>query len=134
HEWAREAARFALVLGLHLQAEGTPVQTKDEGRGRGARSSHGKASGSRDWVVRRVYLDRITRSPEAGSAPASRDAAEGLTEDRIAAVVPVRGHLRRQRYGPKGSLRKWVYVGGYEARRWIAPRPLRVEVRTTERK
>src|SRR5690606_10784391 len=30
HEWARQAARFAVILGLLLEAEGSPVTVEDE--------------------------------------------------------------------------------------------------------
>ena len=123
--WAREAARFAVVLGLLLDAEGTPVATADEPRRRERR----QAGRRPEWVVRRVYLDRLVRRAGGGAAEA---ASEPVDREHLgAAMVPVRGHLRRQPYGPGGALRRWVYVEGYEARRWVAPRAV-VDVRVTE--
>ena len=119
--WAREAARFALVLGLLLDAESTPVTMVDEPRRR-------RGGRPPEWLVLRVYLDRLVRRAGGGDAKA---AGEPVDRERLsAAVVPVRGHLRRQPYGPGGSLRRWVYVEGYEARRWVAPRTV-VDVRTS---
>ncbi len=127
HEWAREAARFCVVLGLLLEAEGSPVEVDDDGEGgqRRARRSRPGGSGRGEWVVRRVYLSRLT--------PARHRASEGPVEavdltGRLPAQVPVRGHIKRQPYGPGQSLRRWIYVEGYEARRWVSPKPLRVEV------
>lgn len=58
------------------------------------------------------------RAPSAPAAPAGEPAPpEGLT----LAATPVRGHLRRQPHGPGASLRRWQWVEGYEARRWVAP-------------
>jgi len=128
HEWAREAARFAIVLGLLLDAEGSPVEMDEsEASSRKRRRPRSEAAGGgRDWVVRRVSLSRLT--------PSRYRAAEGSSQaadlrGKVPATVPVRGHLKRQPYGPGQSLRRWIYVEGYEARRWVAPKPLRVEVR-----
>lgn len=126
--WAREAARFALVLGLLLDAEGTPVAAEDER----PRRLRGGGTGRRpEWTVRRVYLDR----PRGGSARDEGDDAPTDAPDRRpdlrAEQVSVRGHLKRQAYGPGRSERRWVYVRGYEARRWVAPRTV-VDVRTTK--
>jgi hypothetical protein len=43
------------------------------------------------------------------------------------------GGIKRQAYGPGLSQRKWIYVQGYEARRWIASRPLKIVVASEER-
>jgi hypothetical protein len=44
----------------------------------------------------------------------------------MASEVEVRGHLKRQRHGPGNGQVKWIYVPGYSARRWVAPRPTRI--------
>lgn len=125
-EWAREAARYAVVLGLLLEAEGSPVAMDDELEGRGARRLRPAGTGRGEWVIRRVYLGRLT--PSGRRAPDTPGEASDLS-GRLAAQVPVRGHVKRQRHGPGGADRKWIYVEGYEARRWVSPRPLRVEVK-----
>lgn len=129
----RDAARFALILGIHLDAEGTPVEVRER-TGKTRRRSRGGASPS-GWVERRVYLGRIVRSAGAAGAPAEAAGAPAEADargddDRILVPTMVRGHLRRQPYGPQSSLRKWIYVERYEARRWISPRPLRIDVTT----
>ena len=86
--------------------------------------SPGAARPGEGPVVRRVYLDE----PPARARSSSGDPG-GAVEGRLGLEVPVRGHLKRQPYGPAQSLRRWVYVESYEARRWIAPRPLRLVVR-----
>lgn len=138
HEWAREAARFAVVLGLHLDAEGTPIATTDErkpGRQRTPRVS-GPSGSAGEWVVRRIHLGRIVPSrpgrPAVESAERADERGGSGTEGRLPVTVPVRGHLRRQAYGPGRTERRWIYVEGYEARRWVAPRPLRVDVRADD--
>lgn len=128
HAWAREAARFAVVLGLLLMAEGSPVIVEDE-RPRRRRGTGVTQSGGRDWAVRRVSLDRLTLSRHRQAEPAQSEPAD-LTGKR-ASVVPVRGHIKRQTYGPRHSGRRWIYVEGYEARRWVAPGPVRIEVTET---
>lgn len=122
-EWAREAARFVVVLSLLLESEGSPVEVSEE-----RQRPHGRGSGggrSSDWVVRRVHLGRIIRSV---SRPAQSQEPQPSAEERQARTVPVRGHIKRQPYGPGRSLRRWIYVESYEARRWISPKPLRIEV------
>jgi hypothetical protein len=122
-EWAREAARFIVVLGLLLDAEGSPLEHGDEGPAL-AGTRHGKPRPARPWAVRRIYLqhERI----EGTSRAAGSDSAD--IDDRIASEVRVTGHLKRQPYGPDRALRKWLYVQSYEARRWFTARPTKVVV------
>lgn len=122
-EWARDAARFAIVLGLLLDAEGTPLATTDDGPTL-AGTRHGKPRTARQWAVRRVYLDHeVMHSGESSGESGSGDLA-----DRVATDVRVTGHLKRQRYGAGHALTKWVYVRAYEARRWFTSKPTRVVV------
>lgn len=120
--WAAEAIRFVVVLGLLLDAAQTPLATTEEGP-RLAGQSKGVSYPARPWSVRRIYLEGVAAKRRSAGAP------EGSSVDgREAAEVRVRGHLKRQPHGPGNSLRRWVYVDGYEARRWVAPRPLKVVV------
>ncbi|MFZ5896430.1 MAG: hypothetical protein ACOY0T_35580 [Myxococcota bacterium] len=121
-EWARAAARFAVVLGVLLDAEGTPLATADEGPSLAGRR-HGKPRPARPWAVRRVYLEHEAKQQDAagGRQPVELD-------EHISASVRVSGHLKRQPYGPGLSLRKWVYVRQYDARRWFTNRPTKVIV------
>lgn len=120
-EWAREAARWLLMLGLLLDAQGSPVREgEDVPVAVRRRSPTGNGDGP---VTRRVYLDEPAR-PGGSSAVQG-----GPVEGRLGLEVPVKGHLKRQPYGPAQGLRRWVYVESYEARRWVAPRPLRIVVR-----
>ncbi|OGG48428.1 MAG: hypothetical protein A3F84_14680 [Candidatus Handelsmanbacteria bacterium RIFCSPLOWO2_12_FULL_64_10] len=134
--WAKEVARFTLILGLLLDAEGTPVEVEDRiseaggkkrrGRPRPTRrdAGPGESPGPGAWVERRVSLSR-PRQARAHIPPSERGS---LPPGRAPATVEVRGHLKRQPYGPGRRERRWVYVKAYEARRWIAPRPLQVVV------
>jgi hypothetical protein len=79
--------------------------------------------------VRHVSLSAPLAVP-AGKAPAERTpAAEAAPAGRAADVVAVRGHLKRPRHGAGLAETKWIYVAGYEARRWVAPGPRKVVVR-----
>lgn len=113
HEWAREAARFVIVLGLLLEADGAPLTISDEV----GRATRGRGDAPA-WSIRNVYLERPERRGKSGSI-AGGGAPEG---GRVAEAVEVRGHLRRQRHGPGSELTRWIYVASYEARRWVAPR------------
>lgn len=130
YEWAREAARFALVLGLHLDAEGSPVVTTEEHGPHPGQQRRGAGQSVRDkrqadWIVRRVHLSKLF-TPRAGDTPPGDGALD--TAHRLGQMTAVHGHLKRQPYGPGAALRRWIWVDGYEARRWVAPKPLRVDV------
>src|ERR1700753_4282786 len=124
HEWTRQAARFAVILAVLLEAAGSPLARRDITPGRPQRQG-AEASGQRAEVVRRVYLDQPAQAPSG--AHRSRKASDS-DSPALPVTVAVSGHLKRQPYGPKGSLRRWIYVTAYEARRWIAPAPLRMVV------
>lgn len=113
--WGGQAARFATMLALLLEAEGTPLRWSD----RGGRLPSGATPGpGKGWTDRYVTisdpLPAAAARPHAGHAPAPLDG-------RAEAVVPVTGHLKQQPHGPGRSLRKTIYVAGYSARRWVAP-------------
>lgn len=125
-EFAREAARFAVVLGLLLEARGTPLALTRETTERiEGPPVQGQRKLSADWLVRRISISeeyqRASQLRNAHGAAAGRD---GLLD----VETPVRGHVRRQRYGPALSEVRWIYVEGYEARRWVAPKPLKILV------
>ena len=119
-EWADQAGRFALMLGLLMDVKGAPVRIETE-KPKKSPASHNKAtSAARGWTVRQVYLTEQLRPSTAVDSMSSSPGASlkpGLVEES----VQVRGHLKRQRHGPKMSLEKWIYVESHEARRWMAP-------------
>lgn len=126
HEWVRDAGRFAVVLGLLLDAAGTPVRITDESSRPPAQGKPSKKTKPPPaWVTRYVSLspapwgvqDSVTAGSEGGGV-----------EGRLAEVRPVRGHLKRQHFGPGGKGIRWIFVQAHEARRWIAPAPRRVVV------
>lgn len=123
--WAEQAAEWVVTFGALLDAEATPL-TDEDWPTRGRQRRRGRTRGGDDgWSVRRVSLTR------AASARVSSRTDEGAPEEhdgRTLADTWVRGHLRRQPYGPGAELRKWIYVEGYEARRWTSSRPLRIDV------
>lgn len=130
HEaWTREAARFAVVLGVLLDAEGAPTRVLDESDRR--KVSPGRSKKLKPppaWVTRYVTIAPETPRPDGPAEPASAAAAAPVAEGRLAERRPVRGHVKRQRYGPGNGLVKWIYVPRYSARRWIAPGDRRVVV------
>lgn len=126
--WAEQAAEWVVTLGALLEAEGAPLEAEDWSEvptRKRSRRQRGQ-SGDAGWNVRRVSLTRAAaqRVSMRVSAPAETHNREGL----MLGETWVRGHLRRQPYGPGRQLRKWVYIEGYEARRWMSRRPLRVDI------
>jgi hypothetical protein len=124
HAWARQAARFAVVCALLLDAVATPLTVDEPPRARRATPHRSAAS---PWVVRRVHLG-TPATPRQTPAGDGQTGGSLTNADRQALAVEVRGHLKRQPYGPSGTLRRWVYIASYEARRWVAPRPARIIV------
>lgn len=124
--WAQQAAEWIVTFGALLDAEATPLEAEDwptrERRRRGRTRSTDDT-----WSVRRVSLMRTASarvSSRTEGGPAENGDGMTLTD------TWVRGHLRRQPYGPGRELRKWVYIEGHEARRWVSSRPLRIDVGT----
>jgi len=122
YAWSREAARFAVILGLLLDAEGAPLAPRDERETK--QRTRGSAVQPREWVTRHLYLDEVRPASAAGASGTGDPGAEG----RLPEEVIVRGHLKRQRHGAGRSEVRWIYVASYEARRWVAPRPVRIVV------
>lgn len=118
--WGREAARFAVILSLLLEAAGAPLREREEDVPRPPRGTPRAAPQARPWTVRRVSL-----TPEEERDQAARPAGAGVgaagAEGRVEATVRVRGYLKCQRHGPGNSLKRWIWVEGYAARRWVSP-------------
>lgn len=121
YERMTAAARLLVVLGLLLDAEGAPMREERERQAQ-RRGSAAERAGMGGWTTRHLYLD----DRRAGGAGGVGGA--GPVEGRAEQEVPVRGHLKRQPHGPGGTLRKWLWVEGYEARRWVGVRPRRTVV------
>lgn len=115
-DWSVQAMRFAVVLGVLMDAERTPVVATSR-PSFAKRRPTGTARQSQ-WTLSRLYIDRAYQSRSGGGGAAD-------TEGKREATVAVRGHLKQQAHGPQNTLRKWVYVAEYQARRWVSPLPAR---------
>jgi hypothetical protein len=117
--WAVEAVRWAVTYAVLLDAAGSPVRVSEEAPPR--ERTPAKQREARDWSVSRITL---TPDGERIVAPSAGETGTGEAPDttgRTAAKVTVRGHLKRQRYGQGNAQVRWIYVEGYDARRWVAP-------------
>ena len=132
--WAAEAARFLVVLGVLLDTDNAPLEVEEESsrseaerkRLAGLKPAQ-KKNVPRAWITRRVSLSPRARrvAPQGGPGASGSPMAPGRqAQDQTL----VSGHLKRQPWGPKGAQRKWIYVESYEARRWVAPGPVKVVV------
>ncbi len=116
-EWAEQAARFSLSLGILLDADKTPLVSKSAGKS-GRRKRTARRRGTVDeWTVRRIVLGRMaTRyhgQPE--------DPTAGLDQEgKVLSRAIVSGHLRYQPYGPGRGKRKWIWIDTYESQRWTS--------------
>lgn len=117
--WATEAVRWAVTYAVLLDAAGAPVRVSEEATPR--ERTPAKQREARDWSVSMVTLTPDGERIVGPSAPEGGDAATLDTTGRTAARVTVRGHLKRQRYGAGNASVRWIYVEGYDARRWVAP-------------
>lgn len=104
------AIRYLVTLGLLAESEGSPLRVEID---------------AKDRSIADVYAGEHPRPPPPEVA-GPREPVEEIGPLPGLALAPtrVRGHLKRQRYGAAGALRKWVYVASYEARRWFDPRYL----------
>lgn len=121
-QWSIQAVRFLVMLGLLLDAEKTPLATREEAS-KPTKGDEGRGCPAAGWRTKYVYLDAAAAKAAASRHPGSGASMTGLQVD-----LPVRGHLRRQHYGPGNQQEKWIYVEGYSARKWISPRPTRTVV------
>lgn len=121
YEWAVAAAQFAILFGLHLEADNSPIAVSDVPASR-AYSLRGENGVQHQPILRRVYLDRIEKK-ETSQVKIMPDMKMQKAEkmNQITTQVRVRGHIKRQVYGPRLSQRKWIYVESYESRRWVTP-------------
>lgn len=123
-EWAAQAAKFSLGLGLLLEAEKTPIAIKPAGKSERKKRA-GKRRGSQtEWVTRRVILGKLATKYYGQSRSGGQELDK---EDKILARTIVSGHLRYQPYGPGREQRKWVWIDAYEAHRWTRKKA-RIEV------
>lgn len=128
-ETVGHAVRLSIVLGLLLEAEGTPLRTHDEERKppRQQRKRGLVPKGAGEW--RRTYVTLDPRESVGRTGRAADEATVGAgAADREAVRSVVTGHLKTQACGPGGKERKLIYVAGYEARRWVSPGPVRLVV------
>lgn len=129
-EWdglARQSIRFAIILGLLLDADGTPVEQRTEKPQRPEARRYGqKRAPATGWETRHLVVPAGRRpASEVRPEPQLETTREGL----LLKPVEVRGFLRRQTHGPRNSERKWIYVEGFQSRRWVSPLPVRIDVR-----
>lgn len=108
--------RWAVTYATLLDAAGSPVRVSEDAPPR--ERNPAKQREARAWSTSRVTL---TPEGERIMAPTQEAPSPLDTTGRTAAQVQVRGHLKRQRYGVGNASVRWIYVSGYDARRWVAP-------------
>ena len=104
---------FVTIFALMIEADRTPIVIEEKRiltkKGSGIKSNSHKS----DWIEKRVFID-YKYIPDYKIGP-----HEELDKDgKILKDVYVHGFLRNQAYGPEHSLRKWVYVEGFDSTRW----------------
>lgn len=117
------AARLLVVLSMLLEAENTPLISREKPQAPSGSKRSNRQRRDQEWTVKHIYLDPTKRpTRETSASTAGHDSGSQL------AVVPVTGHLKHQPCGKNGEDRKLIYVEGYSARRWVSPTPRKVVV------
>lgn len=108
-EFARQAARFLIVMGLLEQVEGGPLRFDLEQRGNKVRAVR-----TRDLSASGHVAGPVMPQPEPMTTldPATRALADTM----------VRGYLQRFRVGPGRQRVQWRWIEGHSARRWVSAR------------
>ena len=112
----KDTYSFATIFALMIEADRTPIVVEEKkvrfGKGSGIKSSNYKS----DWIEKRVYIDCKYVSDYKGKTHGELDKDGKILKD-----IFVHGFLRYQAYGPGHSLRKWIYVEGFDSTRWATP-------------
>jgi hypothetical protein len=118
-QFAREASRYLITLALLAEVDPSPLRIVLDKR----------ETRERKRKVIDVFFDgdNSKRSREPLAEPALDP-----THGRIAKDARVRGHMKRQRYGEGRAEVKWIYVQGFQSRRWLSSRWLVSAVGTGE--
>jgi len=108
----KDILSFVLVFSLMMEAKRTPfvVESKSNKKHGGNKS---KRKENKDWIERRVYIDRNIRYKNRK--------AGGLTLDKNGKYLKdtsVHGFLREQRCGKELSESEWIYIDDYDSTRW----------------
>jgi len=108
-QFAYQATRYLITIALLAEADPSPLRIVLD---------------KRETVARRRKIIDVFFDGDAGRPPCSPRADSVLdpAHGRIAKDSQVRGHLKRQRYGEGRLLTKWIYVQGFQARRWLSSR------------
>lgn len=131
-DWAKTAdtaAAFALVLGLLLDAKGSPLKAEEDAVGGGHQTRAQRQAEKDHWRVRHVRLAQEEKrsGPAIFSGPIA-PAVPGFSSTLVPKDVPVSGHLRRFRVGAGRAKVDWRYVREYSATRWYSTQPQKVVV------
>lgn len=105
HEFAMDAARHLVTLGLLGEIEDSPLRFELDRREQ------------REGRTRRdVYLRNPAPRPLTEQAPALDPTG------RVVGLRPVTGHIRRFWCGPGRTKLEWRYIEQHAALRWLSPR------------
>ena len=112
----KDTFAFATVFALMIEADRTPIVIEEKRirttKGSGKKSNSYKS----DWIEKRVYIDYKYIPDYKKETHGELDKDGKRLKD-----VFVHGFLRNQAYGPEHSLRKWIYVEGFDSSRWATP-------------
>ena len=115
HMERTDAYAFATIFALMIEADRTPIaiEQKRAYHANGMGMGVGQGGYKSDWIEKRVYIDSkyVMQNNSQNHGELDKDG-------KILKDVFVHGFLRYQAYGPEHSLRKWVYVEGFDSTRW----------------
>ena len=103
---------FVTVFALMVEADRTPIVIEEK-RTRKANGGNRQINYKSGWLEKRVYIDKKYLH-QAKNGKHGKLGKEGKTLKDIY----VHGFLRLQAYGPEHSMRKWIYIEGFDSTRW----------------
>jgi hypothetical protein len=118
----RDTLPFIAILALMLEAERTPLVVDAGGKKDRKRNRNKKPNNASGWIERRIYIDAKYQSRKTDDhIPLDKDG-------KLLKRVLIQGFLRSQPYGPQHTLRKMIYVEGFESSRWTHGKDTRITV------
>lgn len=107
--FAHEATRYLVTFALLAEADPSPLRIVLDRR----------ETRERKRRVVDVFFDG-----DAGACPDRREREPTLDRTRglLGEDRPIKGHLKRQRFGEGRERVKWIYVHGFQSRRWLSSR------------
>jgi len=123
----KDVLSFAIAFSLMMEAKRTPFSVE----AKNSKKQHGNKSERKekpDWIVKRVYIGKAKKYKNRGDGSGSLEKEGKRLKD-----TPVHGFLRLQHFGKGLTESKWIYIDGYDSKRWVNSGDTRIIVGTYDK-